>query len=76
MKKFICTVCGYVYEGDEVQHLRKQRQQVDQLQKLQQKQHRQKLLQQQAILIQAKKSVLTHVKMVQVQEALSLNCLV
>ena len=32
--------------------------------------------QQQAILIQAKKSVLTHVKMVQVQEALSLNCLV
>ena len=27
-------------------------------------------------LIQAKKSVLTHVKMVQVQEVLSLNCLV
>ena len=32
-----------------VQHLKKQRQQTDQLQKLQQKQHRQKLLQQEAI---------------------------
>ena len=62
---------GEALQDAEVQHLRKQRQQVDQLQKLQQKQHRQKLLQQQVILIQAKKSVLTHVKMVQVQEVLS-----
>jgi len=55
----------------EVHHLKKQQQQAVPLRKLPQKQHRQKLLQQQAILIQAKKSVLTHVKMVQVQEVLS-----
>ena len=67
MKKFICTaltlamVVGSL-AGCGSSSSKKQQQQAVPLRKLPQKQHRQKLLQQQAILIQAKKSVLTHVK--------------